>query len=409
MRRILPALLAAALTVAGLVHGQQPEPVPKAFFRGARSARAHWLAAEATNHPAFRAFPRAVPPKFTPAVILAMDQMSYWLNNQDGDCVTAEECAAICVYPVWYSAAGLSQRVVIDDATVRKWCQQRGYLNGANLTDVMDSMTKDGMAYNGVTYRDGPYKSVDYTDWATLTSAIYTGPVKIGMAANQLSGTDAGNRNGWIGTGWKRDQNVDHCTALWGYGTMTELCSALNVTPPANAAQYTQCCLFYTWDTIGIVDFASIVNTSDEAWIRTPTDTQITPPQPNPNPTGLAWALGAGAPAGAALDQNGNFTWTIPASQPAGQVAISFTVTPTGGAPVAGSFTIVVSAAGGGPVVITPIPQQTAAAGQSFALGLGQYVQSKPGGPNPPQPEPMPLLPDSRTPVRPSPQSPGAR
>ncbi|MDE2105345.1 MAG: hypothetical protein KGL39_49420, partial [Patescibacteria group bacterium] len=294
---------------------QAPVRIARKFPTGAKSSRAKWLAHEQTKDPRFKHFVQAAPAQFTPAVILTMAQMSYWGNDQFGDCVTAEEAASLDVWSVWYSAAGMSQRVDLPDATVEQWASQNGYLNGAMLTDVMDSMAKSGITYNNVTYTDGPYTSVDYTNWATLCSAIYQGPVKVGIASSQLSNTQAGNQNGWIGTGWRNDQNEDHCVGLWGYGTMTELCSVMNVMPPANAAQYTQCVLVYTWDTIGIVDFASLGNVVGEAWLRSPTHPQIVPPNPNPTPTpsSFTWSLGPNPPVGATLDQSGNFTWAIPA------------------------------------------------------------------------------------------------
>lgn len=433
---ILPAFIAAMLSFAALgqhpavpqVQPQPPAPVVPAHInaapnsgppvainqampkhqhkRGARSSRHHWLAYEATNHPKFKSFPLAgTPASFTPAVILTPAQMSMWGNDQYGDCVTAEEFAAKDVYPVWYSATGTT--VDMPSSTAVQWASKYGYLDGADLTPVMDTMAQNGVTYNSTNYTDGPYTSVAYTDWTTLCSAIYQGPVKIGIAADQISNVSGvGEQNGWIATGFRNDQNEDHCVGLWGYGSMTQLCTALNVTPPANAAQYTQCLLLYTWDSIGIIDFASMNNITGEAWLRTPTTPQTVPPNPTPIPTTTyTYTLGAGAPAGSAIDVSGNLT--IPASvfTAPGTITVPITVSATGMTPGEAVVTIAVNSAPAGPVIVVAVPPQTATVGQPFSLNLGQFVSQSSPTPKPvvaPQPStpainPMPVTPTPQT------------
>lgn len=46
-------------------------------------------------------------------------------------------------------------------------------------------------------YNDGPHFSVDWTNAATLQDAIYKGPVKIGVSADQLE-TVVGSNSGWF-------------------------------------------------------------------------------------------------------------------------------------------------------------------------------------------------------------------
>ena len=55
-----------------------------------------------------------------------------------------------------------------------------------------------------ITYDDGPYFSVNWTNSATLESAIWNGPVKIGVAADQLETAwhSTGGHSGWFGVGF---------------------------------------------------------------------------------------------------------------------------------------------------------------------------------------------------------------
>ena len=149
-------------------------------------------------------------------------QLSIWGNSTYGDCVSAEEAAAKAQYS---TMCGLAE-TFISDSEVVKWARSNGFLNGANLTDVMEAMAKSGMTANGQTYGDGAYQSVDWTNDAVLSSAIYQGPVKIGVAAGQLEGVVAGT-NGWWATGFTKDNNEDHCVNLCGFGTAQSLADLL--------------------------------------------------------------------------------------------------------------------------------------------------------------------------------------
>ena len=97
-------------------------------------------------------------------------QLSIWGNSTYGDCVSAEEAAAKAQYS---TMCGLAE-TFISDSEVVKWARSNGFLNGANLTDVMEAMAKSGMTANGQTYGDGAYQSVDWTNDAVLSSAVST-------------------------------------------------------------------------------------------------------------------------------------------------------------------------------------------------------------------------------------------
>ena len=112
-----------------------------------------------------------------PSFIRIPKKLSFWGNSQYGDCVTAEEAFAKSCH---------DREIFIGDQEVISWASTNGFLNGANLTEVLDKMQANGFRINGSTYDDGPFHSVDWTNRAILTNAIYHGPVKIGVAADQL-------------------------------------------------------------------------------------------------------------------------------------------------------------------------------------------------------------------------------
>jgi hypothetical protein len=144
-------------------------------------------------------------------------------------------------------------------------------LNGANLVDVLDAMINDGFKQGGHTYDDGPHVAVDWTNAALLQNAIAHGPVKIGVAANQLDKVISDPpKNGWFATGFQQDTNEDHCVSLCGYGTFAWLASQLGVQVPPGIAGTTPGYGLFTWDSIGIIDHPSMVAITQEAWLRNP-------------------------------------------------------------------------------------------------------------------------------------------
>src|SRR5215471_16000041 len=117
-------------------------------------------------------------------------QLSMWGNDVHGDCVTAEEA---------FAKACNNPEIFISDAEVITWATNHGVLEGAYLTDVLTKMQTDGFTDGSYIYDDGPYFSVNWTNAATLQSAISSGPVKIGIAADQLETAwdSTGGQSGW--------------------------------------------------------------------------------------------------------------------------------------------------------------------------------------------------------------------
>lgn len=241
------------------------------FARGARPSARHKLAA-ATPH----RIRGTTPPQF----IVIPSQLSMWLNDVDGDCVTAEEAFAKAAYAVMLGQPEL----FIQDATVQAWATAHGVLNGAELADVLTWMAQAGFSQGGAVYDDGPATTVDWTNAAALQNAISIGPVKIGVAAAQLENVpNIGEKNGWFATGFSKDTSEDHCVSLCGYGSLFYLSQQLGVALQAGANGSLPGYAMFTWDSIGIIDVPSMLAITGEAWLRSPT-TEGAGPVPTPTP-----------------------------------------------------------------------------------------------------------------------------
>jgi hypothetical protein len=197
-------------------------------------------------------------------------EMSSWNNYYYGDCVSAEEA---------FAKATAAPGVFISEAAVVSWASEHGYLNGATLTAVMRTMRTNGFPFNGKTYDDGPYNTVNWTNAAILNSAIFThGPVKLGVGADDFQSNPHGlvtpGTSGWAMYNYPKNQPEDHCVSLCGYGTLPELVHLFqqhHVTvhaPPGMPAGL--CYATFTWNSIGILDQQSMLNMTYEAWIRNP-------------------------------------------------------------------------------------------------------------------------------------------
>lgn len=224
------------------------------LLRGAKPTSRNRLAA-ATPH----TLVGATPPQF----LWKPAHLDMWGNATFGDCVTAEEAfAKACNQP----------EVFIPAHKIIKWARKNWVLNGAGLWEVLELMKMQGIDHDGMTYLDGAFKSVDWVDAALLQNAIAQGPVKIGVAADQLQNVpNIGVTNGWIATGFTEDRNLDHCVSLCGYGPFGWLASQLGATLPEAIEGDTRAYALFTWSTIGIIDVPSMTAITGEAWLRTPT------------------------------------------------------------------------------------------------------------------------------------------
>jgi len=196
--------------------------------------------------------------------IVVPKKINMWGNDVHGDCVTAEEA---------FAKACHSPEIFIPKKLVIQWATQHGVLEGAYLHQVLQWMQTDGFSQKGFTYDDGPFYSVDWTNAGVLTSAISQGPVKIGIAADQVHAVwqQNGGHSGWIATGFQPDANEDHCVSLCGYGTIMWLAQQLKAKVPPNVDGMRPGYALFTWNSIGIIDHPSMVAITHEAWLRTPT------------------------------------------------------------------------------------------------------------------------------------------
>ena len=165
-----------------------------------------------------------------------------------------------------------------------QWAYDNGFLNGASLTAVMTKMQTDGFIDQSSADQccDGPHLTVNWTNAAILQSAISShGPVKIGVGAGDFQ-TNADGKvtpgtSGWAMFNYPKNLGEDHCVSLCGYGTLAQLVALFkqhNVTVNAPKGMPTGLCYaMFTWNSIGIIDQQSMLNMTDEAWIRNPVTT----------------------------------------------------------------------------------------------------------------------------------------
>ncbi|GAA3626734.1 hypothetical protein [Microlunatus ginsengisoli] len=199
-----------------------------------------------------------------PTFLTRPQRISMWGNDVHGDCVTAEEA---------FAKACNNPEIFVSDDDVIEWAKEHGVLEGAYLTDVMSWMQQYGFVQGSQMYVDGGHFSVNWNDDATLRSAIALGPVKLGIAADQIETAwqSTGGRTGWFGTGFHPDAGEDHCVALCGYGSLTWLAQQFGVSVPAGVDGSQPGYALFTWNSIGIIDVPSMRAITHEAWLRQPT------------------------------------------------------------------------------------------------------------------------------------------
>jgi hypothetical protein len=229
-----------------------PDQSPK---RGAIPSPRHALAA---------AMPHAAVSGAPVAYLLKPQRLSMWGNDVHGDCVTAEEAFA--------KACNIPEIFIADDQVIA-WATRHGVLEGANLVQVLQWMQNDGFTDPVNVYNDGLYYSVNWHDAGTLQSAISTGPVKLGVAADQIEAAwrSTSGSSGWFATGFHADSHEDHCVALCGYGSISWLAQQLGVSVPGGIDGTQAAYAMFTWNSIGIIDAPSMLAVTCEAWLRQPT------------------------------------------------------------------------------------------------------------------------------------------
>jgi len=218
-------------------------------FRGAISSPRYQLAS---------AVPHVIAGPTPPQLLYNPTKLSFWGRNS----VAAEEAfAKACHVP----------EIFISDEQVEAWAEQHGH-GEATVIEVLDWMMNDGFKQDDRAYDDGPHFAVNWTNVSILQNAIAHGPIKLGIAANQLERIFQSHpKDGWCATGFEDDTKYDHCVSLCGYGTFAWMASQLRVQLPEGIAGATPGYGMFTWGTIGIIDHPSMLAITCEAWLRNPT------------------------------------------------------------------------------------------------------------------------------------------
>jgi hypothetical protein len=172
-----------------------------------------------------------------------------------------------------FAKACAEPKVVVPTDVVIRTARQCGSSNFARF------MQTHGFQIDGKVYIDGPFRSVNWTNAAVLASAIYThGPVKIGVGAEEFQtnahGSVTPGTNGWAMYNYPKDKIEDHCASLCGYGNLNDLVGlfrqhGVSVNVPSEMPTGL-CYAMFTWNSIGIVDQQSMLNMTQEAWVRIP-------------------------------------------------------------------------------------------------------------------------------------------
>src|SRR5262249_10295539 len=146
----------------------------------------------------------------------------------------------------------------------------------ANFSQFMQTR---GFRGAGSDYTDGPFRSVDWTDRATLQSAIHShGPVKIGIEASLRQGSPSGGVtpgiNGLALYACPAGPAEVRCASLCGYGTLSQLVELFRLQDVAVALPTgmptERCYALFVFGSIGIIDEASMLGVTSEAWVRVP-------------------------------------------------------------------------------------------------------------------------------------------
>jgi hypothetical protein len=202
--------------------------------------------------------PHAIAGATPPELLYDPARLSLWGRHS----VAAEEAfAKACHLPP----------IFLSDQEVEAWAEQHSRAT-ATIIEVLDWMLTDGFRRDGHAYDDGPHFAVNWTNAAVVQNAIAQGPLKLGIAADQLAAIFQHHpKNGWCATGFKEDSKYDHCVSLCGYGTVAWLASQLKVQLPDGIGGATPGYGMFSWGTIGIIDHPSMLAITGEAWLRNPT------------------------------------------------------------------------------------------------------------------------------------------
>ena len=249
--------------------------------------------------------------------------LSYWLNQQDGDCVTAEQCYNIDLA----STIASGQGYVVSDNDVLSFARQYGLLNGADLAQVDSIMQTNGLpTSDGKLFKVGATAAVDWTNYEEVCAATIEakGSLQMAIAAGQLESAADDSKVFNYAFNFRADGNADHCTGLGaGYGTAQQCLDALNAfyanllakngkiitcrletgssgekvwraqtltsfspqSLPSGVDPNTPSFVMFSWNRLWIISAQSVTAITDEMYIRQPSSIVTTNPTPSPSPS----------------------------------------------------------------------------------------------------------------------------
>jgi hypothetical protein len=173
-----------------------------------------------------------------------------------------------------FAKACAQPRVLIPSDVVLSVARRCG---SSNFSEFVQTV---GFQMDGKAYLDGEFKSVDWTNAATLNGAIAdAGPVKIGIASANLAAARhcqvTPGTSGWSICGLPAGRPENHCASLFGYGplaTLIDLFERHGVSISSPPGMPTGLCYaMFAEGSVGIIDRHSLMNITGEAWVRIPT------------------------------------------------------------------------------------------------------------------------------------------
>ena len=244
--------------------------------------------------------------------------LSYWLNQQDGDCVTAEQCYNIDLA----STIASGQGYVVSDNDVLSFARQYGLLNGADLAQVDSIMQTNGLpTSDGKLFKVGATAAVDWTNYEEVCAATIEakGSLQMAIAAGQLESAADDSKVFNYAFNFRADGNADHCTGLGaGYGIAQKCLDALNAfyasllakngkiitcrletgssgdkvwraqtltsfspqSLPSGVDPNTPSFVMFSWNRLWIISAQSVTAITDEMYIRQPSSFDANHPSP---------------------------------------------------------------------------------------------------------------------------------
>jgi hypothetical protein len=188
-------------------------------------------------------------------------------NDKYGDCVFAEEASyKRCVR----LDTGLPDFRISAETCVKDYLVfTGGQDNGAEIHAALDWFEHVGLIDDNRTHHlIGPHGALNCRHMIELQHGIslFRG-VKIAVAADVLD-RHVGRENGWLCDRRGRGP-IDHCVGLLGYGSVAyclQVCGHTgNITPRWH---HLPGFVLYTWGTIGVITWPSLLSIIGEAWVR---------------------------------------------------------------------------------------------------------------------------------------------